>query len=498
MNVAMQIPSPGNQSAPVPISNPIPNAGETYKQSEATRLLCAAAYLDRSFRKEVVKAYIDEEHRAIAPSFGIDQTMVIQHCVNAHKKLDRREIWLLIPGILGIITAIAVANDQTTAFPILLIAYLAAVAFVFTYRRRADAIVRENFVRGKFDPNATNPDLDVNLEYIRGMENGNVLIYSGFTPFVGSGLNLNGWSFALDLRKTCDANGQPLRAESSVDRITVQELYERVDQDIRALDLERVTVEDKLYINGKDIRDDRRFLSDPLSRPKNEVDDQVVSKVMAEPSHQLRHYRCIRVVDWSGELVLSIFFRFAKLRHNLFVEASYFLLTPIAENYRKVDSLGQSSTAKKIIGDLLFAVIATPFLQIYSPLAVLGIIQEKLQEGSHRKAQETEILENPSFDYGASLSLRQRTSSDHYRRYFQKLDEDMYAKILEKTILDSIVTILEERNIDVSELKQRQTTILNNGVMVSGGNITTDNLAVGQGAKIGHKIAQVAAKATNA
>jgi hypothetical protein len=491
MSLAREIPNPENWPMPVPISNPVPNAGETYKQSEGTRLLCASAYLDRGFRKEVIKTYVNEEYKAIAPSFGIDQVTVIQHCLNAHKKLDGREIWLLVAAILAFITGVV------GIFPLTFIACLAAAVYVFMDKRKVNAIVRKNFLRGKFNPDATPLNVDARVQHIRDSENGNVLIYSGFTPFAGSGLNLNGWSFALDLRKTCDPNGQPVRSESGSDRITVPELYERVDQDIRALDLNRVTVEDKLYVNGRDIRDDKRFLSNPLSRPKNRVDAQVVSNAMAEPSHQLRHYRCIRVVDWSGELVLSIFFRLSKLSHNLFVEASYFLLTPIAEKYRKADSLGQSSTLKQTVGDVIFAIVATPFLLLFSPFVVFGKMQEGLQEGTQRKKEKTEILENPSFDYGASRSIRQWTSSDHYRRYFQKLDKDMYAKVLEKTILDSIITILEERNIDVSELKQRQTTILNNGVMVSGGNITTDNLAVGQGAKIGQKISQVAAKAAN-
>jgi hypothetical protein len=51
--------------------------------------------------------------------------------------------------------------------------------------------------------------------------------------------------------------------------------------------------------------------------------------------------------------------------------------------------------------------------------------------------------------------------------------------------------------VDVSELKQRQSLILNNGVIVAGGNMTTENLSVGAGAKVEnvtHKLSQFAAK----
>jgi hypothetical protein len=49
--------------------------------------------------------------------------------------------------------------------------------------------------------------------------------------------------------------------------------------------------------------------------------------------------------------------------------------------------------------------------------------------------------------------------------------------------------------VDVSELKQRQTTILNHGVILSGGNMTTQNLSVGVGAKVENVAQKFAAKA---
>jgi hypothetical protein len=59
----------------------------------------------------------------------------------------------------------------------------------------------------------------------------------------------------------------------------------------------------------------------------------------------------------------------------------------------------------------------------------------------------------------------------------------MYIKILERTILDAIIEFLDEHNIETSDIKQRQTTILNSGVIVHGGNVTAETLAVGEGSK---------------
>jgi ATP-dependent Clp protease ATP-binding subunit ClpA len=70
-----------------------------------------------------------------------------------------------------------------------------------------------------------------------------------------------------------------------------------------------------------------------------------------------------------------------------------------------------------------------------------------------------------------------------WRVYFQKLDKEMHAKIVEQQLLDVLAKFLEDHGIDVSELKERGSYILNNGVMVSGGSIQAEGLAVGEGAQ---------------
>src|SRR5262249_3913820 len=314
-------------------------------------------------------------------------------------------------------------------------------------------------------------------------------------------------SFALDLRKGADG-GKVVQEDHNPGNLTagekraaslpvnISELYQRVSDEIAALGLDRVKVEDKIYVNGRDIRGDQRFLANPLVRPHVKVDPGVITTAMQEGSHQVRHYRCIRVVDWSGELVLSIFLRFSKLSHNLFVEASYFLLTPVKEKYHAVDTMAAKPSFRKFAEFFVYSAVLSTFLWIWALFNIFMKLQHKLQRWSEKREERKTILENPSFDYGASFSIREWASSESYRRYFQKLDKEMYLKVLEKNILDSILTFLEERNVDVSDLKQRQTTILKNGVMISGGSLNADSLAVGQGARsMAGKVTEMASKA---
>jgi len=53
----------------------------------------------------------------------------------------------------------------------------------------------------------------------------------------------------------------------------------------------------------------------------------------------------------------------------------------------------------------------------------------------------------------------------------------MHIKIIERQLLESVVEFLDARNIDTSDSKKRQDTILNNGVIVSGGSFTAGTQA---------------------
>jgi len=69
----------------------------------------------------------------------------------------------------------------------------------------------------------------------------------------------------------------------------------------------------------------------------------------------------------------------------------------------------------------------------------------------------------------------------------------MYLKAIERQILDALVEFLKSKNIDTSDLKASQQTILNTGVVVSGGSVTAENLSVGAGARVTQAVTRAAA-----
>jgi hypothetical protein len=136
-----------------------------------------------------------------------------------------------------------------------------------------------------------------------------------------------------------------------------------------------------------------------------------------------------------------------------------------------------------------------------SPLWMVGKALEKIGEVfsfNEDKTRREKIERTPLFNYGTVTSLRQSLSSGQYGHYFQKMDGDLYNKLFEHEVLDSLVEFLDDHNVDTSELKERQTTILNNGVMVQGGDVKAESLAVGSGARAVKKMKNLVASPATA
>jgi hypothetical protein len=66
--------------------------------SSTTRLLCGAAYLDDSYAAKVIEEIVEDEHRAVAPSYGFDLDPVVRHCYRARRLILIRD--LVLSGLL--------------------------------------------------------------------------------------------------------------------------------------------------------------------------------------------------------------------------------------------------------------------------------------------------------------------------------------------------------------------------------------------------------------
>ncbi len=439
---------------------------------ETTRYLCGAAYTDAGFRDAVLTRG-REGFRARAPEVGVDVAMVTDHCRRALRSKAVRDLVLCPLSVVVLLAAAATYGSFGMGLlpqRLALICGLGAIVITAWEAFSLDGLIRRRLTREGFRRQHAAPEPHA--------DSGNLVVYSGFSPFVGSGSDLGGWSFAVDLERARDGvQARPLRSFELAD------LYRHIDGGFKALRLPNLQLSRKLFVSGRAIRGDRRFLPDVHKRPVSRVDEALVESYASGVSNEVRYYLCVEVVDWSGELAVTQFIRFRKLSSKLFVEFSAFLLPPLRPAYYDLDKVHPRLRFKDGVRILAVSVVKSWFLQILAPLLTFGRLLNAIGlwglEGKQRKAINEDLL----FDYGCAQSLREMAAGKEWRVYFQKLDKEMHHKILQQQMLDSLVDFLDDHGVDTSEIKERTVHILNNGVIVSGGSINAQGMAVGEGAQ---------------
>ncbi len=455
-------------------------------QTDITRQASASAYMNSSFREKIF-AFVKEPYLAVVDSYGINTSELLKHIFNA-RRIDRSYYQILfLPSLFlwGVIIFAFISEGEISVEGLLvgLVAFIIAYAIALT-----KDLNQKSFLRNNLYKNTYNPDFEykkTNSHLIKKFQNrvsGNLTVYSGYSPFVGSGIDVGGWSFVIDIdkgKRVMDKRLTPLDFDLS-------EIYSELDDEIESLNIPNITVTDKVFINGKKVRGNPNLLPNILEHPVNNVSQEFIKEVMNENTKEARFYRVIQVTDWGGDLVLTAFLRFQKSCKSLFVENNYYILPPISEEFKTVDSIKETSGFRHFVSRLIEMLLVTLGHSLLSIFKVLGYVNEVFSEtfGGQEKATKKVVITSPDYDYGATTSIRESISQTLYSQHFQKLDKERYMKIIEKRIFNLICEFLDSKNIDTSEFKERETNILNQGVIVTGGNLSGENIAVGKSSKI--------------
>jgi hypothetical protein len=460
------------------------------RTDHATRFLCASAYVGGPGFCERIFRHFKDPTRAIAPEVGLDVPLLLGVCRAALRRDLRYHLMFVTVAFVGLIAAAATESVAVIAAGILV---LAALFFVKAYNDRYT--LAQQFRQDAFDaeklrtqyPAPRDPEVDAAMPE----PDQNLIVYGGFVPFVGAGIDLGGWSFSVATDKPSESPG----ASGEPEEFRTPELYAAVRGALEGIGIEGLDVRDVCFVHGSDIRQDREILPDEMQRPLQRLTQQRIAQYAEASDSRVRHYQWICVRDWGNDLAVSYYLRCAQRGHSLFVEIKRFLLTPLADSYRKVDSLSHAD-AHGVFALLVGSLFAGPFYPIYSAIMLFGRFSEwtnRLFDSEGRRRRRM-IRNSPLYNYGTESTLRQQLSSDRFVHYFQKLDGDFYSKTLESTMLDGIVAFLDEHHIDTSAIRERQNVILNSGIIVQGGDVKAESLAVGTGAQAGTRAPRRATK----
>ncbi|MEW9554589.1 hypothetical protein [Nonomuraea sp. NPDC050783] len=478
--------------ASTPETVPLTASGGGAAALPVTRYLCVAAQLDDRVSDPVIREILDDRFRAVAQSPGVDLATVLKYALTGRQRRRVRDAvlaWLEL-GLLAILLLVWTLDPGSAAGAIVLVVplmvLLAWLVVFMELQSTYETIIFPYLTRESFDPADAplprSPELRERLAEIGARAAGNVTVFARYSPFAGYGAVINTWSFCLNVSR-------PEEGEEVVP-FAVGELYDRIAEEVARLGLPGVTVEDRLFVNGLDLQHDaeprlrQALLPDPMAAPVPAVSEDLIRDLRADPRSRARPYLVVSVTGWEGEVVVSIFLRLVLLPSEglLFAEASSSLLPPLRAEYREVDELVHCSTSRWLARLARRAGSRTyPALLRALPNTVRELRAPQRRRRLHREA--VKAVQGHAFNYGAAWNPRELATDHLFYRYFQQLDKEMYVKSAEQRIMDALTDFLAEHHVDVSDLRQRQLSILNHGIFVTGqAQVTSQSMAAGAGA----------------
>lgn len=528
----------------------------------ATRRLCAGTYLDREFRQRLLRDIYNSRRRRVAPSYGYDLVQVLRHAWRAWWLEVVRDALAVALFVAAVLTAplgtllmvglAAVWYSLRACWRVLLDAcrilrerksfdYARGVHFraklaacgllgsamvvggtvlvmrLNPQRLRDDliqtgllvavlillyavaGIVRQWQLERLHDPSAVKGDPRSRRLRTLGKQQGHpVTIYSGYRPFVGSGLEVRRWSFAQRIvRKKVIEQDRDEEFPQSQPPFTTSEIVGHLKKSIDNLKsathsetkLPGLIVRDQVFIDGTYVNNFLGALSDPPS-------SIVIDHIMAEPREEARYHIACQVEAWDGELVTTVFVHISLQGQTLYVEFSTYALLPTPPRFHVIDEVGGTGT-KAALRMVRQGLSELPDV-LHAPRRLLAVPKHLV---SAYWAQWDRMGNGERRDIGAQISVREvaRDGADtdpkkvsvprRVRRdpeeteetsYFQFFDVARYSKIIERRLLASIEEFLKAKGVDTSEFARRAEAILNNGVLNTGsGTINVSDSAVG-------------------
>ena len=124
---------------------------------------------------------------------------------------------------------------------------------------------------------------------------------------------------------------------------------------------------------------------------------------------------------------------------------------------------------------LVIALVAAPF-------TALADARSDGRRGKRLLRDLLAVRQDPAFDYGARLSVREIAAGRDYHNYFQVVDGAQVVSAVECHVLAAVRVFLDAHGVDTADFRSFQQTIFNHGVIQQGGVSVVGNQAVGQGA----------------
>ncbi|WP_066365553.1 hypothetical protein [Herbidospora mongoliensis] len=515
--------------------------------SNSTRYLSAGAYIDAEFRDAVIDELLGDQHRAVAPSHGrTDVRTVLMHCLRARRVTVARDaaITLLIivglgldffgtTGLLIAMVPLALLSRPSTrnkpvlralltvwaalvvfaflaqlmfillsqliltslgvrqptgvsvvqpAYVLLLLSFAVAIAYwIFQYVQLSTTFA---FGRPHKIPQESVPARRDG--YISQAQQGNLAMYGGEDPFIGSGPAQHAWSIVVELDRRPPTPGAAAgeRRNATVDPIELHSFIRARLEQMRfgvlnaRESIAKLTVSDHLTVPGTLHLDGGTHpLLGHSGLPIFSLDPVSIDAVKQNPQGAMRYFQRVTVgtegppiISDLGTLVvpasdreidISAFIHLAVEGRMMYTQCLITALPPCKRTFHVIDVLPALSPIA-VAGKALAALRLRLFEEVlFAPVRLVKMVFEQ-----NRQQRPGRYL---AYAYGARASVRELGAEPEPTSFMQVLDISKYSKLISQRLNEAVLDYLESRDIDTTSYRQQ--AIVNYGAWVSGGTV---------------------------
>ncbi|WP_234443546.1 hypothetical protein [Streptomyces sp. NRRL B-24484] len=341
------------------------------------------------------------------------------------------------------------------------------------------------------------------------------VVYSDFAPFVGAGVELDHWSFAVELVPDDAAHlpdGTPDLSKEAAPALTVLAVHAHLRRELQRLAetgtpgypgdrMHTLRVIDHVFKNGRRLGPATdwsgtgpgsafavmapyaaREAAARAGRGAADVPDTWwVDSLDLAAEERLRHYLAVRVTGWNDEVALTVFTRVQLQGGLLFLEARAFLLPPIARAYHAIDT---ASAPNDLVTWTALALRSTVSAFVLTGRAVPDL-GRALRSSWRRAGTEAWYRwmchENRLVDHAPACSVRELGAESEYQQLFQEMDVQRFLKSISTRTLTAVHGALREHGYLTDQYDSLRTVVINNGVQVNGA--VTGTIQTGEGSR---------------
>lgn len=306
----------------------------------------------------------------------------------------------------------------------------------------------------------------------------NATVYSGYVPFVGAGLEKTVWNEAIDVQPLKDTDVADATVSGHTSQaVGVRELdiSNELAKYLYSIDLRDTKIRRWHFVEGRQAEQIPGMLSSPYKRPIGAVNPSAIAD--GKLSDELvRPYLWLSGRRWGGDIVLNTFIRLDPRPTTIFVEIAHFVVAPIDERFERCDYGFDSLTWALWPGLLRDSVLG---LFKWTKTLQWGLTRTVRWNLSSQRVRQRRVM-NLKIDYGASSTIRDLFSSNHFNHYFQQMDEAQHRQTINVHLLTGINAALSSIGLEIARLDQVVQSLTQN-VTISNSKITATNFNAGSG-----------------